>query len=118
MSAKDTLIEIFDYADVKVNGDRPWDIQIHNEDFYSRVMGKGTLGAGESYMDGWWDVEALDVFFTKMLSIDIESKLKKNPVVLLTVLKSVIFNLQRKNCLLYTSPSPRDRTRSRMPSSA
>ena len=23
-----------------------------------------------------------------------------------------------KNCLLYTSPSPRDRTRSRMPSSA
>ena len=26
--------------------------------------------------------------------------------------------LQRLNCLLYTSPSPRDRTRSRMPSSA
>ena len=25
---------------------------------------------------------------------------------------------QRQNCLLYTSPSPRDRTRSRMPSSA
>ena len=25
---------------------------------------------------------------------------------------------QEKNCLLYTSPSPRDRTRSRMPSSA
>ena len=28
------------------------------------------------------------------------------------------FQAQRKNCLLYTSPSPRDRTRSRMPSSA
>ena len=26
--------------------------------------------------------------------------------------------LQKQNCLLYTSPSPRDRTRSRMPSSA
>ena len=26
--------------------------------------------------------------------------------------------LQFENCLLYTSPSPRDRTRSRMPSSA
>ena len=25
---------------------------------------------------------------------------------------------QRESCLLYTSPSPRDRTRSRMPSSA
>ena len=27
-------------------------------------------------------------------------------------------NLNFKDCLLYTSPSPRDRTRSRMPSSA
>jgi len=27
-------------------------------------------------------------------------------------------NLRSKGCLLYTSPSPRDRTRSRMPSSA
>ena len=26
--------------------------------------------------------------------------------------------LENRNCLLYTSPSPRDRTRSRMPSSA
>ena len=26
--------------------------------------------------------------------------------------------LERKNCLLYTSPSPRDRQKSRMPSSA
>ena len=28
------------------------------------------------------------------------------------------FSVECKNCLLYTSPSPRDRTRSRMPSSA
>ena len=28
------------------------------------------------------------------------------------------FTPRAKNCLLYTSPSPRDRTRSRMPSSA
>ena len=28
------------------------------------------------------------------------------------------FRLKGKGCLLYTSPSPRDRTRSRMPSSA
>ena len=27
-------------------------------------------------------------------------------------------SIKSKNCLLYTSPSPRDRTRSRMPSSA
>ena len=33
--------------------------------------------------------------------------------------ESAIFDVaQSRNCLLYTSPSPRDRTRSRMPSSA
>ena len=29
-----------------------------------------------------------------------------------------VFNVKNTICLLYTSPSPRDRTRSRMPSSA
>ena len=32
--------------------------------------------------------------------------------------KSFLYQIPYKNCLLYTSPSPRDRTRSRMPSSA
>ena len=30
----------------------------------------------------------------------------------------ILYNVRTRNCLLYTSPSPRDRTRSRMPSSA
>src|SRR5664280_3171568 len=38
----------------------------------------------------------------------------KNRKVAATGLKSVVYGF----CLLYTSPSPRDRTRSRMPSSA
>ena len=32
--------------------------------------------------------------------------------------KAIVANRRNRNCLLYTSPSPRDRTRSRMPSSA
>ena len=37
----------------------------------------------------------------------------------MSVYKNMSFGLTlRKRCLLYTSPSPRDRTRSRMPSSA
>ena len=42
-----------------------------------------------------------------------------------TLVKSLVLNADGRNpdgllyaCLLYTSPSPRDRTRSRMPSSA
>ena len=40
---------------------------------------------------------------------------------LLVVLVGTVFGIRRllrNPCLLYTSPSPRDRTRSRMPSSA
>ena len=36
----------------------------------------------------------------------------------LNFLKSAAARIDFKSCLLYTSPSPRDRTRSRMPSSA
>ena len=32
--------------------------------------------------------------------------------------KGEIYTIDQNDCLLYTSPSPRDRTRSRMPSSA
>ena len=34
------------------------------------------------------------------------------------LIQSAAANAQHQDCLLYTSPSPRDRTRSRMPSSA
>ena len=42
-----------------------------------------------------------------------EMKLDEHPE-----LEDMLFGRYRKVCLLYTSPSPRDRTRSRMPSSA
>ena len=37
---------------------------------------------------------------------------------MLKEIKRAVKTFEDKNCLLYTSPSPRDRTRSRMPSSA
>jgi cyclopropane-fatty-acyl-phospholipid synthase len=52
-------------ADIRPNGDRPWDPQIHREQVYTRVMANPSLGAGESYMDGWWDCDQLDEFFTR-----------------------------------------------------
>ncbi|MGB2688489.1 MAG: hypothetical protein WBC36_05855 [Desulfobacterales bacterium] len=49
-------------ADITINGDRPWGIQVYNEKLYPRVLAHGSLGLGESYMDGWWDCEKLDKF--------------------------------------------------------
>jgi cyclopropane-fatty-acyl-phospholipid synthase len=61
MSRAETVItELLQKADIHINGDRPWDIQVHDPRFFSRVLTSGTLGFGESYMDEWWDCDALD----------------------------------------------------------
>jgi hypothetical protein len=39
-------------ADIRIGGGRPWDITVHNDRFYARVLRLGSLGLGESYMDG------------------------------------------------------------------
>ena len=72
----DRVEELFSYADVQINGRRPWDIQIHNDNFYTRVIRSGTLGLGESYMDGWWDTDQLDEFICKLLRADLRNKVK------------------------------------------
>ena len=35
--------------DIKINGDRPWDLQVYNDDFYWRIFLYGSLGLGEAY---------------------------------------------------------------------
>ena len=52
--------EAFKKAGIEVNGTRPWDIQVHNPAFYDRALSGGSLGFGESYVDGWWDAEHVD----------------------------------------------------------
>lgn len=59
-------------ADVYINGDREWDIQVVNPGFYSRVLSGGSLELGESYMDGWWYCRSLDQFFYKVLKAGLD----------------------------------------------
>ena len=62
----------------------------------------------------------IDIQHVKNLRVDLNALGSHHAVNSLTVLGTVLeLNLNlNKACLLYTSPSPRDRTRSRMPSSA
>lgn len=48
MQAKDVLQSLAEKADIRINGNRPWDVQVHNENLYRRVLGQGTLGLGEA----------------------------------------------------------------------
>lgn len=69
---KQRVQDLLATADIRVDGDRPWDIQVHNEDLYRRIIRKGSLGLGEAYMDGWWDAEALDEFSYRILKHDLD----------------------------------------------
>ena len=73
-SAKNWTLKILASAGIQVNGPQPWDIQIHNPDFYWRVLTRGSLGLGESYMDKWWDCMALDEFFARVLSLELDRR--------------------------------------------
>ena len=87
------VTEILAFAGIAVNGPEPWDIQIHDERFFGRTLGEGSIGFGESYMDGWWDVAALDEFFTRFRRADLASKVHDFKTALL-ILKTRLLNLQ------------------------
>jgi len=58
---------LLDHAGVRLNGERPFDIQVHDERLYARVFAQGSLGLGEAYMDGWWDCQQLDELFHRII---------------------------------------------------
>jgi len=91
-----TAEKILSLAGIKINGNDPWDIKVHNEKFYGRVLTQGSLGLGESYIDGWWDCEKLDEFFYRILRSEIENEIKQNLRLLLNVLLAKVFNMQSK----------------------
>jgi len=89
--------ELLELADVEINGKNPWDIQVHNPDTYNRVLQETSLGLGESYMDGWWDCEALDELFFRILRANLDSKVKGNWKIALQVLQSRLLNQQTRS---------------------
>jgi cyclopropane-fatty-acyl-phospholipid synthase len=61
---------------IDVDGPNAWDIQVHHEDFYSRVLADGSLGLGESYMEGWWDVRDLDGFIYRLFAGNADERVR------------------------------------------
>ncbi len=69
------LQHLLSFADVQINGQRPWDLQVHDKRLYPRVMAEGSMGLGEAYMDGWWDCERIDEFIRKVLEARLDNKI-------------------------------------------
>jgi cyclopropane-fatty-acyl-phospholipid synthase len=88
--------EILGLAGMKINGSNPWDIHIHNDEFYRRAITEGELGIGESFMDGWWDAEKIDQFIYKILMAHLDEKIQLKFSILFQLFAARLFNLQSK----------------------
>ncbi len=95
--AKEIVTNLLSLAGIQINGAHPWDIQVHNEDIYSRILSHHALGLGESYMDGWWDCEAIDQLVDRVLRTRLNEKVKGNWQIARHALRARLFNLQKRS---------------------
>lgn len=87
-SEKKPVEQLLGHAGIRIDGGRPFDIQVHNPAFYQRVLAGGSLALGESYMDGWWDCQALDQFFERVLAARLDKQVSQNKSFLWAALKA------------------------------
>ena len=94
---KGRIQKILSQAGIEINGQNPYDIQVHNDKLYQRVLAQGNLGLGESYMDGWWDCEQIDELIAKIIRADLSKHIKPNIGFLFDYIVAKFFNLQTKS---------------------
>lgn len=95
-TAQGKIEELLLLADIRINGNRPWDMQVHNDQLFQRILAKGTLGLGEAYMDGWWNCEHVDQFIARVTRAELRRKIA--PLALLwPTLQARLINLQSRS---------------------
>ncbi len=92
--SKSIVTRLLSSAGVTINGQNPWDIQVHDDHFYEQALQGGSLAIGESYVANWWDCAQLDGFFTRILRAHLDEQAGHNISLKLHVLFSRLFNLQ------------------------
>lgn len=95
--ARKWLEDLLAHADIRLDGDRPFDIHVRDERLFNRVARAGTLGAGEAYMEGWWDCDALDRMFTRAIGAGLENKVRFNLHTLALAARNTLFNMQNRD---------------------
>ncbi|EAB9843816.1 cyclopropane fatty acyl phospholipid synthase [Salmonella enterica] len=88
--------ELLNKAGIEINGSRDWDIKIINPLFFKKVICSGSLGLGESYMDGWWECSRIDELVYRLLYQNMEKQLPRNLVDTLRVLAARLINRQSR----------------------
>ena len=93
-SQREKIESLLGPADIRIGGDRSWDIQVHDDRLYARLLAEGTLGIGESYMDGWWDCAAIDELVCRALGGGLDHQFKSWRL-FVDVIEARVRNLQK-----------------------
>jgi cyclopropane-fatty-acyl-phospholipid synthase len=81
-------------AGVAVDGPNAWDPQVLDDRFYDRVLTQGTLGLGESYMDGWWEAARVDELIERLLRCRLKDHLAMDLRTKIAILRLRLADLQ------------------------
>ncbi len=94
--ALNRLQPLLQQANIQLNGSNPWDPQIKNPAFFQRVLFHGSLGLGDSYVDGWWECEQIDEFVNRILRLPTHQN-RRYATHLLSRLRANLLNLQKES---------------------
>ncbi|WP_202403099.1 cyclopropane fatty acyl phospholipid synthase [Vreelandella massiliensis] len=75
------VADLLEQANIEINGDRPWDMQLNASGVIENALSRGNLGLGESYMNGDWDAESLDQFFYHLTRAKLHLSVKPTQLV-------------------------------------
>lgn len=73
-SSRRRLTSLLSQAGVRVDGGAPTDLCVNDSRFFDCVVSKGSLGLGESYMDGWWQTEDLEGMLRRLLAARVDEQ--------------------------------------------
>ena len=86
---------LFEQAGIQIGGSAPHDIRVLDRRFYSRVLGDGSLGLGEAYIDGWWECDAVEEMIVQLIRAEIHTKIRLSPRLVVENVKARMLNMQR-----------------------
>ncbi len=64
---KSRVEQFFAGVGIGLQGIEEWDIEVKDNRFYRTSLLFGSLGLGESYVNGWWECRSLDQLFFRLL---------------------------------------------------
>jgi cyclopropane-fatty-acyl-phospholipid synthase len=87
------VADLLGLADVRIDGERPWDMQVHDPRLFGRLLAQGSLALGDGYMDGDWDTGDLDGLLFRLLESRLDEQVR-GIAATLDALRAQLLNLQ------------------------